>query len=109
MLTVEIGRMLLVGTLFAHGVGNQPCVPVPSCYFAYGEFYVIEIHFDVEGIRISLSDCLYSGLPCKALLWMMDVLILALVEMGDGMVLKIEKGALVYKGSIQNIAPFLDL
>ncbi|KAJ4801243.1 Cleavage and polyadenylation specificity factor (CPSF) A subunit protein [Rhynchospora pubera] len=74
-----------------------------------GELYVIVLNFDVEGIRISLSDCLYSGQPCKGLLWMKDVLILGLVEMGDGMVLKIENGAFVYKGSIQNIAPILDL
>ncbi|XP_078180598.1 cleavage and polyadenylation specificity factor (CPSF) A subunit protein isoform X2 [Carex rostrata] len=74
-----------------------------------GELYVIEINFDVEGIRISLSDSLFSGQPCKSLLWMKDVLILGLAEMGDGMVLKIENGALVYKGLIQNIAPILDL
>lgn len=74
-----------------------------------GELYIIEINFDTEGVRVNLSDCLYKGLPCKALLWVNGGLIAGLVEMGDGMVLKLEHGRLLYRSPIQNIAPILDL
>ncbi|XP_038973265.1 splicing factor 3B subunit 3 isoform X1 [Phoenix dactylifera] len=74
-----------------------------------GELYIIEINVDTEGVRVNLSDCLYKGLPCKALLWVNGGLIAGLVEMGDGMVLKLEHGRLLYRSPIQNIAPILDL
>ncbi|XP_072950937.1 uncharacterized protein [Typha angustifolia] len=74
-----------------------------------GELFIMEINFDVEGIRVNLSECLYRGLPCRAVLWAKGGLIAGLVEMGDGMVLKLVHGKLVYKNSIQNIAPILDI
>lgn len=74
-----------------------------------GEFFLIEIVSDADGPRMSLSDCLYHGLPCKALLWTEDGFLAAIVEMGDGMVLKLEEGRLIYSSPIQNIAPILDM
>ncbi|KAJ0966274.1 hypothetical protein J5N97_027412 [Dioscorea zingiberensis] len=74
-----------------------------------GELFIVEIHSDIEGIRVNFSDCLYRGFPCKALSWVKGGFIAGLVEMGDGMVLKLESGRIVYKSPIQNIAPILDL
>ncbi|XP_042514315.1 splicing factor 3B subunit 3 isoform X2 [Macadamia integrifolia] len=74
-----------------------------------GELFMIEVSSDPEGIRVNLSDCLYRGPTCKALLWVEGELVAALVEMGDGMVLKLENGKLVYSSPIQNIAPILDM
>ncbi|THU46929.1 hypothetical protein C4D60_Mb09t10140 [Musa balbisiana] len=74
-----------------------------------GELYMVEIYSHTEGININLSECLYRGSPCKALLWIKCGLIAGLVEMGDGFVLKLEHAKLFYKSSIQNIAPILDV
>ncbi|CAL9166748.1 unnamed protein product [Musa hybrid cultivar] len=74
-----------------------------------GELYMVEIYSHTEGININLSECLYRGSPCKALLWVKCGLIAGLVEMGDGFVLKLEHAKLFYKSSIQNIAPILDV
>ncbi|XXG56366.1 hypothetical protein AAC387_Pa03g3791 [Persea americana] len=74
-----------------------------------GELYIIDIASDLDGIRVNLSDCLYRGLPCKELLWVKGGFIAALVEMGDGLVLKLENGRLIYRSPIQNIAPILDV
>ncbi|XP_058204802.1 uncharacterized protein LOC131318827 isoform X1 [Rhododendron vialii] len=74
-----------------------------------GELFMFEITFDSNGPRVDLSECLYKGLPCKALLWVEDGFLAALVEMGDGMVLKLEDGRLDYRSPIQNIAPILDI
>ncbi|XP_059668567.1 uncharacterized protein LOC132313688 isoform X2 [Cornus florida] len=74
-----------------------------------GEFFRIEISSDSDGLKVDLSDCLYNGLPCKALLWVEGGFLAALVEMGDGMVLKLEEGRLLYRSPIQNIAPILDM
>lgn len=74
-----------------------------------GELFMIEMQVEHDEISVSISGCLYSGLPCKALLWVDGGLIAGLVEMGDGMVLKLEHGSLLYKSPIQNIAPILDL
>ncbi|KAK7244699.1 hypothetical protein RIF29_39525 [Crotalaria pallida] len=74
-----------------------------------GEFFMIEIHFDCDDLKVNLSECLYKGLPCKALLWAEGGYLAALVEMGDGMVLKLEDGRLCYSNPIQNIAPILDM
>ncbi|XP_020578646.1 pre-mRNA-splicing factor RSE1 isoform X2 [Phalaenopsis equestris] len=74
-----------------------------------GELYILEIHSTIEGIRSDLSECLYRGLPCKELLWLKGGFVMGLVEMGDGLVLKLQDGGLVYKSNIQNIAPILDL
>lgn len=74
-----------------------------------GELFMIEISSHSDGPRIDPSECLYKGLPCKALLWVEGGFLAALVEMGDGMVLKLEDGRLFYRSPIQNIAPILDM
>ncbi|KAL1815258.1 hypothetical protein ACET3Z_017832 [Daucus carota] len=74
-----------------------------------GELYMVEIYSDSSGPKVNLSDCLYKGLPSKALLWVEGGLVAAFVEMGDGMVLQLEEGRLLYKNPIQNIAPILDM
>ncbi|OVA07289.1 Cleavage/polyadenylation specificity factor [Macleaya cordata] len=74
-----------------------------------GELQTLAISSDPDGIKINLSECLYTCLPCKTLLWVRGGFIAALVEMGDGMVLEFEKGRLSYRSPIQNIAPILDM
>lgn len=74
-----------------------------------GELFLIEFLFDSDGLKVSLSDCLYKTLPAKALLWVRGGFLAVIVEMGDGMVLKVEDGRLVYRSPIQNIAPILDM
>nr|GMD44600.1 pre-mRNA-splicing factor prp12 [Ipomoea batatas] len=74
-----------------------------------GQLFMVEIFSDSDGIKMSLSDCLYKGLPAKELLWVESDFIAAIVEMGDGMVLKLDDGRLVYRSPIQNIAPILDM
>lgn len=74
-----------------------------------GELHILEICSEVGGIRVNLSDCAFKGSPCKTLLWVDGGFIVGLVDMGDGMVLKLEHGRIVYKSSVQNIAPILDL
>ncbi|XP_010257605.1 PREDICTED: splicing factor 3B subunit 3 [Nelumbo nucifera] len=74
-----------------------------------GELFMVDISSESDGIRVNLSDCLYKGPPCKALLWVKGGFVAALVEMGDGMVLKLENGKLLYSSPIQNIAPILDM
>ncbi|GAV86134.1 CPSF_A domain-containing protein/MMS1_N domain-containing protein, partial [Cephalotus follicularis] len=87
------------------------CDEYPRMIFCVdtGEFFMIEIAFDYDGLKFNLSECLYKGLPSKALLWVEGGFIAALVEMGDGMVLKVEDGRLSCTNPIQNIAPILDL
>ena len=74
-----------------------------------GEFFMVKVSSDSDGPRVDMSECLYKGLPCKALLWVEGGLLAALVEMGDGMVLKLEDGRLLCRSPIQNIAPILDM
>lgn len=74
-----------------------------------GELFMIEIFFDSDGLKVNLSECLYKGLSCKALLWVQGGYLAALVEMGDGMVLTLSNGRLHYTSPIQNIAPILDM
>ena len=73
-----------------------------------GELHILEICSEVGGIRVNLSDCVYKGSPCKTLLWVEGGFIAGLVDMGDGIVLKLEHGRVLYKSPIQNIAPILD-
>lgn len=84
---------------------------IPKMVFCVdtGEFFMIEIAFDSVSLKVNLSECLYKGPPCKALLWIEGGFLSAFVEMGDGMVLKVENGRLVYTSPIQNIAPILDM
>lgn len=74
-----------------------------------GEFFMIEISYDGEDLKVNLSDCLYKDLSCKTLLWVEDGFLAALVEMGDGIVLKMENESLQYTSPIQNVAPILDM
>ncbi|KAM6571490.1 hypothetical protein CsatA_015570 [Cannabis sativa] len=74
-----------------------------------GEFFLIQLGFDLGGLRVTQSDCLYKGLQSKALLWVEGGFLAALVEMGDGMVLKLEDEKLIHNSPIQNIAPVLDM
>ncbi|KAJ3670186.1 hypothetical protein LUZ60_010510 [Juncus effusus] len=85
----------------------RTCAKLLFC-FDNGDIFALEMNFNAEGISINISDCLYSGQPCKSLLWLQSGLVLGLVEMGDGMVLKFKNGILEYTGSIQSIAPILD-
>lgn len=84
---------------------------IPKMVFCVdtGEFFMIEIAFGSDGLKVHLSECLYKGPPCKAILWVEGRFLSAFVEMGDGMVLKEENGRLVYTSPIQNIAPILDM
>lgn len=84
---------------------------IPKMVFCVdtGEFFMIEVAFGSDGLKVHLSECLYKGPPCKALLWVEGRFLSAFVEMGDGMVLKAENGRLVYTSPIQNISPILDM
>ncbi|XP_024186910.1 splicing factor 3B subunit 3 isoform X1 [Rosa chinensis] len=74
-----------------------------------GEYFMIEIFFNPDGVKVQESECLYKGLPCKAILWVDGGFLAALVDMGDGMVLKMENGTLNYRSPIQTIVPVLDM
>ncbi|KAK9921586.1 hypothetical protein M0R45_030090 [Rubus argutus] len=74
-----------------------------------GEYFMIEIIFNPDGVKVQESECLYKGLPCKAVLWVEGGFLAALVDMGDGMVLKMENGTLHYRSPIQTIVPVLDM
>ncbi|KAB2013217.1 hypothetical protein ES319_D09G142600v1 [Gossypium barbadense] len=74
-----------------------------------GEFYMIDVSFDSDGPKVNISDCLYRSQPCKSLLWVDGGFLVAIVEMGDGLVLKVENEKLIYKSPVQNIAPILDM
>ncbi|KAK4272631.1 hypothetical protein QN277_021156 [Acacia crassicarpa] len=74
-----------------------------------GEFFMIEICFDSDDLKVNLSECLYKGIACKELLWVEGGYLAAFVEMGDGMVLKLEDRRLCYTCPVQNIAPILDM
>ncbi|GAB2295437.1 hypothetical protein Dimus_029604 [Dionaea muscipula] len=88
------------------GTGNNP-----RMIFSMdtGELFMYEISFHCDGLEVYLSDCLYQGLPCKSLLWVEGGLLAAIVEMGDGLVLKLNDGRLEYMSTIQNSAPILDM
>ncbi|KAH1090418.1 hypothetical protein J1N35_017675 [Gossypium stocksii] len=74
-----------------------------------GEFYMIDVSFDSDGPKVNISDCLFRSQPCKSLLWVDGGFLVAIVEMGDGLVLKVENEKLIYKSPVQNIAPILDM
>ncbi|KAL4341600.1 hypothetical protein GQ457_08G016940 [Hibiscus cannabinus] len=74
-----------------------------------GEFYMIDISFDSDSPKVNISDCLYRSQSCKSLLWVDGGFLVAIVEMGDGLVLKVENENLTYKSPVQNIAPILDM
>lgn len=74
-----------------------------------GEFFMLEVSFDSDGPKVSTSDCVYKAQPCKSLLWVEGGFLAALIEMGDGLILKVENERLQFTSPIQNIAPILDM
>ncbi|CAM8965598.1 unnamed protein product [Rhodiola kirilowii] len=74
-----------------------------------GALFMVEISFEADEVRVDMSDCLYKGQPTKALMWVDDDFLVSIVEMGDGMILKFENEKLIFRNSIQNIAPILDV
>ncbi|CAI9101020.1 OLC1v1038241C2 [Oldenlandia corymbosa var. corymbosa] len=74
-----------------------------------GDLFLFEISFESDVVKVNMSDSLYKGLPSNALLWVEGGFVAVIVEMGDGMVLKLEEGLLRYQSPIQNIAPILDM
>ncbi|PKA52517.1 DNA damage-binding protein 1b [Apostasia shenzhenica] len=74
-----------------------------------GEIQILDIHSNIDGISVYLSECLFKYLPCKELIWVKGGFVVGLTEMGDGLVLKLDGGGLTYKSPIQNAAPILDL
>ncbi|CAA3032194.1 pre-mRNA-splicing factor prp12, partial [Olea europaea subsp. europaea] len=74
-----------------------------------GELYMIQVFLGSDDLRVNLSDCLYKGPPSKALLWVEGGFLAAVVDMADGMVLKLEDGLLQYRSPIQSVAPILDI
>ncbi|BBH07510.1 Cleavage and polyadenylation specificity factor A subunit protein [Prunus dulcis] len=53
-----------------------------------GEYFMIEIIFGPDGLKVQESECLYKGLPSKAVLWVEGGFLAAIIEMGDGMIHK---------------------
>ncbi|KAF8022950.1 hypothetical protein BT93_F0461 [Corymbia citriodora subsp. variegata] len=74
-----------------------------------GELFIIEVSSDFNGLKVNLSECLYRDLPCKALLWVEGGYLAAIVEMGDGKILKFENGKLTYTNPIESNCPILDM
>jgi splicing factor 3B subunit 3 len=74
-----------------------------------GDFLMIEVSFDSGVPKVKQSECLYKGLPCKDLLWVKGGYLAAVVEMGDGVVLKLKDGRLCFTHPILNISPILDV
>ncbi|EPS73555.1 hypothetical protein M569_01197, partial [Genlisea aurea] len=74
-----------------------------------GNVYVIELGFELDAVRVNLSDCIYKGLPSNALVWLENGLLAAIYDMADGVVFGFQGGSLHQKSLIQNIAPILDM
>ncbi|KAF3775235.1 Splicing factor 3B subunit 3 [Nymphaea thermarum] len=75
-----------------------------------GELYMLSVSCDVQGyFKVAITSCLYDGLHCKKLLWVKGGFIASFVEMGDGLILKLDEGRLFYQSSVQNICPILDV
>ncbi|KAL6845690.1 hypothetical protein ACP4OV_024513 [Aristida adscensionis] len=74
-----------------------------------GEFHTLEFTLDVEGVKLHMFEFIDRGSPCKPLLWMKNRMIIGFVEMGDGMIFKLDHRRLMHKSTIQNVAPILDL
>ncbi|KAL0855123.1 hypothetical protein Bca101_060275 [Brassica carinata] len=73
-----------------------------------GEFFVFDLIYEDDGVKINISECLYKGLPCKEILWVEGGFLATFAEMADGTVFKLGKEKLHWMSSIQNIAPILD-
>lgn len=74
-----------------------------------GELFMMEVSSEYDGYRVNISESLYKGLPSKELLWLDGWYLAAIVEMGDGVILKLDNGKLISASTIQNIAPILDM
>ncbi|KAK4757393.1 hypothetical protein SAY87_018694 [Trapa incisa] len=74
-----------------------------------GELFMMEVSSEYDGYKVNLSESLYKGLQCKELLWLDGGYLAAIVEMGDGVILKLDDGKLTCASIIQNIAPILDM
>ncbi|XP_010498325.1 PREDICTED: pre-mRNA-splicing factor prp12-like [Camelina sativa] len=73
-----------------------------------GEFFMFELIYEDDGVKVNLSECLYKGLPCKEILWVEGGFLATFAEMADGTVFKLGTEKLHWMSSIQNIAPILD-
>ncbi|XP_073525723.1 uncharacterized protein [Phyllobates terribilis] len=115
--------------------GNVKCVPRYICSWTWepgnenhqrfiycmdsGEYFILETKTEQIGvgveaetlIDVQLSDCMYHNpnATCKSLLWVEGGFLVALVEMGDGMVFKLKDSTMTYVSPIQNISPILDM
>ncbi|CAN6440274.1 unnamed protein product [Victoria cruziana] len=76
-----------------------------------GELYMLSVSCDDQGyFKVAVASCLYGHrLHCKKLLWVKGNFIAAFVEMGDGLIFKLDEGRISYQSSIQNICPILDV
>ncbi|WZZ62513.1 hypothetical protein YC2023_062620 [Brassica napus] len=73
-----------------------------------GEFFMFELIYEDDGVKVNVSECLYKGLPCKEILWVEGEFLATFAEMADGTVFKVGTEKLHWMSSIQNIAPILD-
>uniref|UniRef100_A0A1J3E4J0 Pre-mRNA-splicing factor prp12 n=1 Tax=Noccaea caerulescens TaxID=107243 RepID=A0A1J3E4J0_NOCCA len=73
-----------------------------------GEFFMFELIYEDDGVKVNLSECLYKGSPCKEILWVEGGFLATFAEMADGTVFKLGTEKLHWMSSIQNIAPILD-
>ncbi|KAL0900334.1 hypothetical protein Bca101_084295 [Brassica carinata] len=73
-----------------------------------GEFFMFELIYEDDGVKVNTSECLYKGLPCKEILWVEGGFLATFAEMADGTVFKVGTEKLHWMSSIQNIAPILD-
>ncbi|ERN01370.1 splicing factor 3B subunit 3 isoform X1 [Amborella trichopoda] len=91
----------------------EPCNSTnPKLIFSLdtGELYILEVSYnDEHGVKVNFTDCLYQNLAFKTLLWVKGGFVVALLEIGDGLVIKVEDSGLVSRSPIQNIAPMLDV
>ncbi|ESQ48841.1 hypothetical protein EUTSA_v10019900mg [Eutrema salsugineum] len=73
-----------------------------------GEFFMFELIYEDDGVKVNLSECLYKGSPCKEILWVEGGFLATFAEMADGTVFRLGTEKLHWMSSIQNIAPILD-
>ncbi|KAF2554749.1 hypothetical protein F2Q68_00017909 [Brassica cretica] len=60
-----------------------------------GEFFMFELIYEDDGVKVNVSECLYKGLPCKEILWVEGSL--RIIRSGIN-VEKLLKTAPVYQG-----------
>ncbi|CAN8270105.1 unnamed protein product [Cochlearia groenlandica] len=73
-----------------------------------GDFFMFELLYEDNGVKVNLSECLYKGIPCKEILWVEGGFLATFAELTDGAVFKLGNEKLQWMSSIQNIAPILD-